>query len=137
MMKKHLTVYERELAAMRVVSLDGGYATFNMIKGLPGHESNIRAGGFSQRSAVMWKPPKLWKEEPLAVGDIRRISVSPTRTKKLKIFSFADELIRIEATDGRVFDYLLSEEGRLFNDYRRELEKFAKENNVTFADATK
>ena len=135
--RKHLTIYERELAAMRLDSREGGYATYHMMKGLAGNSGFVRAGGFDNRSAVMFKPPKLWKEEPLAARDIRRISILPTRTKKLKVFSFADELIRIEATDGRVFDYLRSEEWRHFDEYRRGLKRFARENGVTFVDGTR
>lgn len=136
MAKRHLTVYERELAAMHVVRLDGGYAAFNMMRGLGGNVNLTRPGGFMHRDSILWRPPKLWKEEPLEAKDIRRISVLPTRTKKLKIFSYADELLRIETGDGRVFDYLKSEEWMYFDEYKRELEKFARENNITFADVT-
>lgn len=123
MAKKHLRCDRHELVALQIVRDYTRPASYN------------RPGGFFHRDAVMWKPPKHWKAESASADGIRRIHIGEvTRPLLFGFFRMSDDRITIETTDGRQFSFLRSQEKEYFDEYRRELAAFARENNVTFSD---
>ena len=74
----------------------------------------------------------------LTAKDIIRIQFDKTTSKLLGFIKSEDETITVASSKlSAPIVYKRSENKKHFDDYKRELEKFAKENYVTFTDNTK
>lgn len=122
MAKRHLMVDRTELVAQQ---LGNNY-----------WRAEIDRQAMRDKNVMTYYHNQSWRTVPVKAEEIRRITVMPVRTKVLRIFSFADEKIVIERFDGQQLFFLRSQEGKFFDEYRRELERFARENSITFSDVT-
>ncbi len=78
------------------------------------------------------------KRYNLAAGDVNRIQFDKSANKILGFIKSETETITV--TSGKVgtpMVYKKNQNKKYFDEYKRELERFAKDNYVTFADNTK
>jgi len=95
---------------------------------------------FVDKTELVLMVPKKNKvvRKSLTSGEIARIQFDKQETKLFGIFNIETEVIKIVSGKlGAPIVYKKSQNKKYFDEYKRELEKFAKDNFVTFADNVK
>ena len=95
---------------------------------------------FVDKTELVLMVPKKNKvvRKSLTSGEIARIQFDKQETKLFGIFNIETEAIKIVSGKlGAPIVYKKSQNKKYFDEYKRELEKFAKDNFVTFADNVK
>lgn len=77
-----------------------------------------------------------WANVSARADRIRRIQFDFIDVRRFIFLKSRDERISVEVSGGAPITFLRSAEKQFFDEYKTRLAKFAKDNNITFADLT-